>query len=150
MAKTNQVTGIGSYMSGETAGLIGRWRRGRSLQAGQVTGRRVSHCSLITFLRVTVATHVTARGLRVTRSSEFTKMRSFSHDSVPIAKKSVPIRIETQARGFTEDKTVIFSGWRRHVMTFGKTITSMSRDNDRPARQRLVTCVNRHVAKGLT
>ena len=61
-------------------------------------------------LRVTVATHATARGLRVTRMSEYTKMRSCSHDSVPIAEKIVPIGIETQARGFMEDKAAIFPG----------------------------------------
>ena len=56
------------------------------------------------------ATHVTAYGLRVIQSSEFTKMRSCLHDYVPIAKKSIPIRIETQVQGFTEDRTVIFPG----------------------------------------
>ena len=50
-----------------------------------------------------VATHVTARGLRVTQSNEFTKMQSYSHKSIPIAKNSVPIYIETQARGFTKE-----------------------------------------------
>ena len=38
---------------------------------------------------------------------------------------------------------------RLGVMMFGKMITSMSHDNGRPTRQRLVTWVNRHVAKGL-
>ena len=98
---------------------------------------------------ITLASHVTACGLRMTWSREFTKMWSCSHDSVPIAKKSVPIHIGTQARGFMEDKTVIFPGWHHHVMTFGKTIMSMSRDNGCPAHQRLVTWVNRCVAKGL-
>ena len=44
-----------------------------------------------------IATHVTACGLRMTQLNEFTKMLSYLHESIPIAKKSVPIRIETQA-----------------------------------------------------
>ena len=67
------------------------------------------------------------------------KMRSYLHESIPITKKSVPIHIETQAQGFTEGKAVIFLGWHCNIMTFGKTITSMSRDNGRPAGLRLMT-----------
>ena len=65
---------------------------------------------------------MTAHGLRMTQSNELTKMRPYSHESVLIAEKSVSILFETQARGLTEDKAVIFLVLHRHVMTFEKTI----------------------------
>ena len=63
-----------------------------------------------TFFCIFVAMHMTVHGLRVTRLNEYTKIQSYSHESIPVAMKSVPIRIKTQMRGFTEDKAVIFPG----------------------------------------
>ena len=63
-----------------------------------------------------------------------------------IVKKSIPIHIETLARGFTEDKTVIFLGWRHNIMTFVETITNLSRDNGRLASE-ASDLRNRRVAK---
>ena len=53
---------------------------------------------------------MTAHGLRMTRLNKFTKVQSYLHESIPIAKESVPTHIETQAQGFMKDKAVIFQG----------------------------------------
>ena len=77
----------------------------------------------------------------------YLQMLFYSPESIPIAKKSVPTRIETQMRGFTKDKAVSFPGWHHNIMMFVKTITSTSRDNGRPDGLSLVIKVNHHVAK---
>ena len=66
-------------------------------------------CVFITVLPVFVATHVTSHDVRMTPLNKFTEMPPYSHESTPVTKESVLIRIETQAQSSTEDKADIFS-----------------------------------------
>ena len=70
----------------------------------------VRPCGFSTFFSIFVATHVTAHDLRVNPLNEFTKMQPYSHESIPITKKSILIRIKIQAQSSTEDKAAISQG----------------------------------------
>ena len=89
--------------------------------------------------------HVTAWFTR--DSNEFTEISSYSHESIPVAKKSIP-NASRQKHEASWRMLPFSRGDALCNMTLCKAIMSMSHDNDHPTGLRLVIWVNHHVAKG--
>lgn len=56
-------------------------------------------CNFLTFIGISVAMHMTAHDVHMTSSNKFTVFRHSSRKSTPVTQKTIPLHIETSARG---------------------------------------------------